>query len=175
LKDNIVLGWKEIVEEYIIRHADQIRKTTRPLMTWPVPPMAPLKFDSRPDIRPADMRIFHHITSIAFQFDEVMQERYAALVDKINSENYLIHLDGKPVGTGLLFSTGGIGGIFNIGILPEYEGKGCARAMMQFLKYRAYQIGLKRFLLLGSPVAEALYTDLEFKKAFDIEIYTQED
>ncbi len=45
--------------------------------------------------------------------------------------------------------------------------------MMLFLINRVLELGLEHLLLLSSSVATKLYTDLEFEKAFDVEIFFQ--
>lgn len=125
------------------------------------------------DIRKADREAFDRITSLAFHFDPSIQEKYSALLDKTDGEFYLIYLDGKPVGTGLLLAHGEAGGIFNIATLPEYEGRGCASKMMKFLKCRAYQRGLKKLVLLSHPSAEKMYANLGFKRVLTIDIYAR--
>jgi len=143
---------------------------TCPLMVWSARPVTV----AESDIRPAngDWEAFNQIIRTAFHFNELVKDRYAALLEKCPIENYLIYLGGKPVGTGSLFPYGQKGGIFNIATLAEYEGRGCARSMMQFLMHRAHQLGIQQLVLLSSPKAEGLYRSLEFKKIVDIDIYT---
>ena len=138
-------------------------------MTWVVKPMALPNYQ----IETANLDIFHNLLSAIFLYDEEVKEGFAKLLENVDAENYLINLDGKPVGTGTLISNGKIGGIFNIATLPEYQKRGCGRSMMQFLMNRASVIGLKKLVLLSSPIAEKLYSNLEFTKCFNIEIYAR--
>lgn len=137
------------------------------LMVWPAQPLAA----PQADIRFADRKAFDEITAIAFGFNAAMQEKYSALLDQVEGEFYLIYLDGKPIGTGLLLQQEDTGGIFNIGILPEFKGRGCAKAMIRFLQKRAYELGLRKLVLLSAPDMEKLYADLEFKNVLTIDIY----
>ncbi len=117
------------------------------------------------------MGIFHEISAITSEFDETMKKTFEKLIENIDCENYLIYSEGRPVGTGILFPNGKIGGIFNISTLPTDQRKGYGKAMMLFLMNRASELGLEHLLLLSSPAAVKLYTDLGFKKAFNMEIF----
>lgn len=142
---------------------------TCPLMTWNVKPMNLPKCT----IEIADLEIFHHILATTFQFDEAVKEGFAKLLENAEAENYLIYHEGQPVGTGTLIPNGKTGGIFNIATLPKYQKKGFGQSMMQFLMVRASTLGLEKLILLSSPLAEKLYSDLAFTKCFDIEIYAR--
>lgn len=143
--------------------------TTCPLMTWAVKPVAL----SNGHIEAANFEIFSDILATTFHLDEVVTEGYAKLLEKDGIENYLIFIDAQPVGIGTLISKGKIGGIFNIGTLPEYQKRGCGRAMMNFLMNRASMLGLDELILLSTPEAEKLYSGLGFIKSLDIEIYVK--
>ncbi len=142
-----------------------------PLMDWQVQAVE----KSSHDIRSAheDMAIFNQITSAVFHFDKLMKEKYGAILERLNSENYLIFSEGIPIGTGILFPHKEIGCVLNVTVLPEHQRKGYGRAMMHFLMNRAHQIHLKKLVLLSSPSAEEFYLDLGFAKTFDIDIYAR--
>lgn len=134
-----------------------------PLMTWRVEPIS-----SPPAvIVPADMEVFHRILGL----DGAVKEGFAKLLGNIEAENYLISLEGKPVGTGTLFPKGKNGGIFNVATLPEYQKRGCGKAMTRFLMHRAATLGLEKLLLLSTPLAEKLYSDLGFTPVLEIDMY----
>jgi len=140
-----------------------------PLMTWSVRPIAlPSSV-----IKPAHLEIFNHILATVYHFDEVVKEGFSTLIDNRKAEHYLIHLDDRPVGTGTIITNGETAGVFNMATLPEYQKRGCGRTMTQFLMKRAFDLGLKKLVLLSSPIAENLYSDLGFTKCFDIAIYAR--
>ena len=140
-----------------------------PVMTWAVKPVVQPQFE----VRSANMEIFHEISAVTSEFDEILKKAFEKLIGNIDCENYLVYSGDKAVGTGILFPNGQIGGIFNISTLPEYQKKGYGKAMMLFLMNRALESRLKHLVLLSSPVAAKLYSDLGFKKAFDVEIFFQ--
>lgn len=138
-----------------------------PLMSW-----STQSIDMPPcDIQPANMEIFHDILAATFHFDKAIKEGYAHLLERANAENYLLYLDGKPIGTGTLFFNGKVGAVFNIAILPDYQKNGYGKILMQFLMQKAYALNAEKLILLSSPDAEKLYLKLGFKKELDIEIY----
>jgi len=140
---------------------------TCPLMSWAVESVSMQEVD----IRPAERAVFNQISSEAFHFDPVTKEKYGNLLAQLDAEKFLIFWEDVPVGTGILFASGEVGGIFNIAVLPEYYGKGLAKAMTRYLMKRAKELGLKQVVLLSSPDVETLYSSLGFKKIMDIKIY----
>lgn len=144
---------------------------TWPLMTWPVQPIVTSECDIRSAKTETD--IFYQIISTVFHLDEATKEKYANIFNSIDSENYLLFVNTKPVAVGSLFPNGEIGGIFNIAVLKEHQKKGYGRAMMEFLMQRASELHLRELILLSSPEAEKLYHNLDFEKIFDIEIYAR--
>ena len=122
-------------------------------------------------ILPANTDVFHDILAKVFHFDEVVANSFMNLLQNVPCENYLIYLDHKPVGAGTIMPNKKVGGIFNVSILPEFQRKGLGRTMVQFLMNRAYKLGHENLVLLSSPESKNLYTQLNFKNCFDIEIY----
>ncbi len=142
---------------------------TCPLMTWPVKSLSVLKAE----IVLANPETFYPLLAANFHLDESVTEGFAKLLKNVEAENYLIYHKGQPVSTGTLILHNKIGGIFNISTLPEYQKQGFGRAMMHFLMNRAALLHLEQLVLLSSPVAKKLYSDLAFIKCFDIKIYAR--
>jgi hypothetical protein len=140
---------------------------TCPLMAWKVQ----TDISSEGDIRPADMEIFYQIMSSVYQFNQDVKVAFEKFMENVDCENYLIYEEGKPVGTVTFLVNGSVAGIFNDATLPER--REAHRKMMQFLMQRAQDLHLKQVIVLSSPEAEQLYTNLGFRKAFDIEVYAR--
>jgi len=119
----------------------------------------------------ADSDLFCQIVSITFHFSEPVIKGIKLLLDKAEAENYLVYLNGKPAGAGTLLLDSNIGVILNVATLFQYQKRGCGRSLMLFLMNRAHELKLKHLILAASPMSEKLYSDLGFKKEFDIEIY----
>lgn len=140
------------------------------LMTWDVH-LLELK-ESK--IQKACPETFHSILAKVFQFEEEVKNGFAALLQNVGAENYVIYdKNGIPIGTGSLISHQNLGGIFNISVLPEYQKQGFGRSMVQFLMHRASHLKLKKLILLSSYEAKKLYTDAGFSEVLNIEIYTK--
>ena len=139
-------------------------------MSWKVHPIdIPLL-----EICPAfSDELFHEILAGVFQYGQEIKQARFNLLAATEGERYIVYLDGKPVGTGMLLLQGNIGGLFHIGVLPEYQRKGIGTAMVQFLMHRANFLGLEKLVLHASPIGEILYRKLGFERVDEIEIYSR--
>jgi ribosomal-protein-alanine N-acetyltransferase len=82
-------------------------------------------------------------------------------------EGYVIELDGKIVGISFLFSQFEEAHLLNIALLPEYQGMGMGRQMMDFLIDRSRSLGAILMILEVRPSncpAIALYESMGFIK-----------
>lgn len=77
-------------------------------------------------------------------------------------------LDGTPVGTALVFETGGVMGIHLVGVLPAYRRQGFAKKIMDAVLQDCLQRGGKFATLQASAMGERLYRDLGFVEQFKI-------
>jgi GNAT superfamily N-acetyltransferase len=137
-------------------------------MRWPVSQTQVTPMEIYPAYM--DMRIFQQIIAILFDLDEDVVAGWIRLLQNGEQESYLVCLHGNPIGTGTLFMTNGTGVIFNIATLPQFQKQGAGRAMMLYLMHRANVLGLKELVLQSSPMAEKLYTNLGFKKEYDVKV-----
>ncbi len=153
----------------ILTERGYARMITCPLMTWRVEPVAVPDYQIKAD----RSELFIDMAVATLQLGEEIKEGYAKLLDCSNIENYLIYFEGKPIGNGTMLVNGKIGGLFNIGVLPEYQKRGAGRAMTQFLMHRAGELGIEKLLLISSPEAAKLYADLGFETSFDIDLYAR--
>ena len=82
-------------------------------------------------------------------------------------EGYVIELEGKIVGVSFLFSQFEEAHLLNIALLPQYQGMGMGRQMMDFLIERARALGAILMILEVRPSncpAIALYESMGFIK-----------
>lgn len=154
----------------VLKNRNFIPAGSYPSMSWDVTPTPSPKLE----IRDADMEIFHEILGASLHYSEEVKQGSLRLLREKKGEHYIVHLDGKPVGTGTLFIQGDIGAVFHVATLPEYQKRGVGRAMMQFIMHQASNRGLKKLVLVSSHVAERLYLSLGFQKVDDVEIYIRE-
>jgi len=74
--------------------------------------------------------------------------------------------NSKPVATGLLFKTGDVVGIHQIGVPADHQGKGYATQMMRFLIQRAEQWQAEHVVLQASEAGKPVYRKLGFVDQF---------
>jgi GNAT superfamily N-acetyltransferase len=76
--------------------------------------------------------------------------------------------DSQPVATGLLFKTGDVVGIHQIGVPADYQGKGYATQMMRFLIQCAEKCQADYAVLQASAAGRPVYQKLGFVDQFSI-------
>lgn len=106
--------------------------------------------------------------AFAYVIDRPVIER---LVNQSDIQLLLGCLDGKAVASGLLFKTGNIIGVHQVGVKPALQGKGIAKAFMKELLLACQYWSGRYVVLQASEVGRPLYDSLGFKFQFDIENY----
>ncbi len=79
--------------------------------------------------------------------------------------------DGVPVATAILYRTGAVVGVHQVGVPPEQQGKGIARELMQQLVARAQAMGAEHLCLQASAAGEPLYHSMGFQTQYTIRSY----
>ncbi len=80
-------------------------------------------------------------------------------------------LNGEPIATAILYRTGPVTGIHQVGVPPELQGQGIARELMLMLLKRARSAGAEYVCLQASAAGEPLYHKLGFQPQFRIRSY----
>ncbi|MEN2413262.1 GNAT family N-acetyltransferase [Flavobacterium mesophilum] len=88
-----------------------------------------------------------------------------------NSKFYLVHFEGKPIGTLNLFQTGKTMGIHGVGVIPEMRKKGFAEEIMKFALNEAIDADCEYAQLQASALGKGIYTRLGFEDLFVITNY----
>ena len=83
----------------------------------------------------------------------------------------LARLDQKPVACGLLYQTGKIIGIHQVGMAPEFQGQGLAKAFMMDMIKSCLELGGDYAVLQASTAGKPLYQKLGFSEQFVIDNY----
>ena len=71
--------------------------------------------------------------------------------------------DNIPISTGNILYFAGVAGLYNIGVLPEYQKHGFGKYITNFLIRNAFAEGFKTSTLQASPMGYPLYDKLGFK------------
>ena len=79
--------------------------------------------------------------------------------------------DGAALATAILYRTGPVMGVHQVGVPPEFQGQGIARELMHALLVRARVAGVKHVSLQASAAGEPLYLSLGFQPRFRIRSY----
>lgn len=79
--------------------------------------------------------------------------------------------EAVPVATALLYHTGEVAGIHQVGVVPEHRGQGIARELMLQLMALAREQGARYLTLQASAAGEGLYRRLGFVPRFPISSY----
>ncbi|GLX79626.1 hypothetical protein tinsulaeT_29660 [Thalassotalea insulae] len=79
--------------------------------------------------------------------------------------------DQIPVACGLLYQTGKIVGIHQVGIVPEFQGQGLAKPLMIEMIKRGLDLGGDYAVLQASSAGKPLYQKLSFNEQFVIDNY----
>ncbi len=160
--ENRAIGLAEILRE---RGFGPV--VTCPLMYWKVVEIE----KEAVDIRQADIGPFLEILCSVYQLDGKTKEETLKVLSRLRGENYLIYEGEIPVGTATLLVSGDVGGIFNDATLTDR--REASAPLMRFLMRRCRELNLRELIVLSSPEAEPLYTQLGFQKEFDIEIFAR--
>nr|WP_277611068.1 GNAT family N-acetyltransferase [Microbulbifer celer] len=95
----------------------------------------------------------------------------AGLAAHQDTRLWLAEIDGVAVATALLFRTGEVTGVHQVGVPERFRGRGIARELMQALLARCQQSGAGRVTLQASEMGEGLYRQLGFTPQFPIFSY----
>jgi len=133
-------------------------------------------YSSRLDFVVAPLKTSTDIT----QWIEIVYQAFGYRIDYAVIENLINELDikilmayyqKKPVATAILFKTGDVIGIHQMGVAPAFQGQGFARSLMQELMVMSKTWQGKQIVLQASQSGRPLYESLGFKSQFMINNY----
>lgn len=88
-----------------------------------------------------------------------------------NAKFYLVHFEGKAIGTLTLFQTEKTMGIHGVGVIPEMRKRGFAEEIMKFAINEAIDANCNYAQLQASALGKGIYTRLGFEDLFTITNY----
>ncbi len=123
-----------------------------------------------------DIGVLAHITAAAFgSTEERVQEHILTDLREPNCQFYIGKLGEKPVGCFKLYENEKEVGIYGFGVLPEYQGKGYGRQMLEQIISQIRVQGQKRITLevdIDNTNAVGLYRSCGFKEVTTYGYYT---
>ena len=90
-----------------------------------------------------------------------------ALIPLLNDENaevYAYWVEGRIAGTAIAYQTNSIMGVHQVGVLPDYQGKGIGKLLMSHLVARAKEKNCELMTLQASEEGLPIYVKMGFKK-----------
>ena len=117
-----------------------------------------------------DIRTWTDIAARSFEY-EIDNSVIQKIAVNSNVKLFMAYLGDHPAATAMLFNTGDVTGIHQMGVLPEYRGQGIARKLMQDIINLCIQMPARYITLQASTAGEPLYSSLGFKRQFKIQNY----
>lgn len=114
--------------------------------------------------------VFHLLSQVFFRGARAdvlaMGRRGVDISYDLGAVNYLAFVGDRPVGTGTLYRTGPMGGVYNMCTLPEMRGQGVATAIMAASLADAEQMGCTYVGLTPTEMGRPLYERLGFREIY---------
>lgn len=113
--------------------------------------------------------IWSKIFFLSFGY-EILPPTILALQEKVNF--YTAWFEENPIGTSMIFKDPkGTVGIYSIGIVPDFRGKGLANQLFEATLSEVKKTGSNRAILQASPMGLGLYKKYNFHSDFKIRFY----
>ena len=114
-----------------------------------------------------DIETWTNIASRSFGYQiDSSSIHHAAASSKVKL--LLAFVDEQPAATAMLFDTGGIIGVHQVGVLPDFRGKGIARKLMKQVMELCVGLNGQYVTLQASVEGNGLYDSLGFREQFVI-------
>lgn len=127
----------------------------------------------------AEIEIFIRTFKLAFNSLEFAYayQLYLSLVDKNNLSNKAFHVyaiyNGVPVGIGSCYYNNQYAGIYNLAVIPDYQGRGIGSFLISALAKHIDLQGCKTIFLQAEITSKSFYEKLGFTHSFTGQIFTK--
>lgn len=109
----------------------------------------------------ADLHAWALACSQAFAYD-IDEHALTALLENPSATLFSYKENNEIVGTAIAFQTDEVMGVHQVGVLPHYQGRGIAKALMQYLIDFSKQKGAQLITLQASKAGLPLYEKMGF-------------
>lgn len=120
-----------------------------------------------------DITLWLDIVSEAFSYS-IEREVIEKLIDEPDMQILMACQNDQAVASAILYKTGDIIGIHQVGVKQDYQGKGFARTFMKEIISTCYSWQGKSIVLQASSSGKPLYEQLGFKTQFLIKSYQRQ-
>ncbi|MBI4415459.1 MAG: GNAT family N-acetyltransferase [Euryarchaeota archaeon] len=86
-------------------------------------------------------------------------------------QSYVGHVGGTPVATSQMFLGAGVAGIYVVGTLPDYRGRGFGKALTLAPLHHARALGYRWAILQATEMGHPVYLRLGFREDCKVELY----
>jgi GNAT superfamily N-acetyltransferase len=142
------------------------------------PPLPP-GLEIVPVITGQQLKQWIHVASIGFglsrEWEADWYDFFTLAACELPFRTYLALLDGAPVGTSQLFTSGGVAGIYNVTCLPEARGRGIGAAVTFAPLLDACAMGYRVGILQASALGYPVYRRLGFQDFGRMSVYLWEN
>jgi GNAT superfamily N-acetyltransferase len=152
---------------------------TNPVMLWGGTPVDPPNKAVRVELAPPEQSalVFGLLRRVFFPHstDQTLEtgRRGVTVSYAIGARNYVAYLGNRPVGAGMLFCRGGMGGIYNMCTMPECRGRGVATAILARILADAPALGCSYVGLTPTSMGRPLYERLGFLEIYQERYFVQ--
>ncbi|HSG44718.1 MAG TPA: GNAT family N-acetyltransferase [Anaerolineales bacterium] len=120
-----------------------------------------------------------HVATTGFgmypEVEDIWYDFFAETVFNNPFRTYLALLNGKPVGTSQLFTSGGVAGIYNVSSIPEARGQGIGTAITLAPLLEARKRGYRVGVLQASSVGYNVYRKIGFNDFGKLSVFLWEN
>jgi len=119
-----------------------------------------------------------HVASIGFgvptDVEDIWYEFFEAAACSLPFRTYLALLNGEPVATSQLFTSAGVGGVYNVTCIPDARGQGIGSAVVMAPLLDAREMGYRIGILQASSMGYNVYRRLGFQDFGKLSVYLWE-
>jgi len=149
------------------------------LTSLPEAPHMPEGLEIRQVLTGRELREWIHVASTGFglspEWEPVWYDFFTLAACELPFRTYMALLDGKPVGTSQLFTSGGVAGIYNVTCLAEARNRGIGKAITSAPLLDARAMGYRVAILHASQLGYPVYRRLGFQDFGRMGVYRWDD
>ena len=166
---------QSILKEHGFKYQNNWRAMAIDLKTMPERFNTPEGLEIKEVLNLEELKTWTDVLVESFEFSKISRsyKKYFinAGIENLNFHYYLGFFNGKPAASSILFKGKHAAGLFYIGTLHEFRGKGIAEAMVRHILIKAQNHGYAVSVLQASELGYPLYKKIGFEKYFTTNIY----